>query len=260
MQCCGSFVRWILRCDGACKVCGGTGEVHTLRQPGFVRPGPGNTFPAQPSVTPRALGVQPPAPGPPRGFNNAPPIQPRAAGGAPPEQTDGRRDTPVSPPSTSGGDTIRASDTFPAPGERVTPPSVLFGHNSSSLSDTALGLLDSWVVEGRRLNWPVLTITGYASSQYAGNPRNAQRYNNELSNRRAQEVADYLSAEGWPEDRLTAVAGGTTSPVRTADGRENYDLSRRVVIQRGVYSVRPLNPLDPDDAADDEGPDQQSGS
>jgi outer membrane protein OmpA-like peptidoglycan-associated protein len=74
-----------------------------------------------------------------------------------------------------------------------------------------------------------VTIEGYTDS------RGSARSNQELSERRARAVADYLTSQGVPPDRINAVGKGASSPIAsnsTADGRSQ---NRRVeiVLQQG---------------------------
>jgi outer membrane protein OmpA-like peptidoglycan-associated protein len=75
---------------------------------------------------------------------------------------------------------------------------------------------------------PVM-IEGYTDS------RGSARNNQALSERRARAVSDYLTSQGVPADRITAVGKGASSPIAsnsTADGRSQ---NRRVeiVLQQG---------------------------
>lgn len=74
-----------------------------------------------------------------------------------------------------------------------------------------------------------VVIEGYTDS------RGSARSNQALSERRARAVADYLTSQGVPADRINAVGKGASSPVAsnaTADGRSQ---NRRVeiVLQQG---------------------------
>jgi hypothetical protein len=67
-------------------------------------------------------------------------------------------------------------------------------------------------------------IEGYTDS------RGSARNNQALSERRAGAVADFLTSQGVPADRITAVGKGASSPIAsnaTADGRSQ---NRRVEI------------------------------
>jgi len=56
-------------------------------------------------------------------------------------------------------------------------------------------------------------------------------YNEKLSERRAQSAADYVVAEGVPQDRIKQVVGyGKTKPMVSNDSRENRAKTRRVEV------------------------------
>jgi outer membrane protein OmpA-like peptidoglycan-associated protein len=69
-----------------------------------------------------------------------------------------------------------------------------------------------------------IVVNGYTDSQ------GTAAYNQDLSQRRAQSVRDYLVTKGIASDRITAVGFGLNNPVAdnaTAEGRAN---NRRVEI------------------------------
>ena len=75
-----------------------------------------------------------------------------------------------------------------------------------------------------------IVVEGYTDSQGGAG------YNQELSQRRAQSVRDYLVSRGLPADRVTAQGFGLTRPIgdnASAEGRAN---NRRVeiVVQTGT--------------------------
>jgi OOP family OmpA-OmpF porin len=77
-----------------------------------------------------------------------------------------------------------------------------------------------------RLKFVSGTVVGHTDSS------GAEAYNQKLSERRAQAVADYLQAKGIATGRLTASGAGESQPIadnKTADGRA---LNRRVVLKR----------------------------
>ena len=80
-----------------------------------------------------------------------------------------------------------------------------------------------------------VSIEGYTDS------RGSARSNQALSERRARAVADYLTSQGVPADRINAVGKGASSPIAsnaTADGRSQ---NRRVeiVLQQGPATAGP---------------------
>jgi len=73
--------------------------------------------------------------------------------------------------------------------------------------------------------------------------RGSDAYNDPLSARRAESVADLLLSEGIPADRISRQALGRRFPVDAADQATSWQLSRRVeILARGVVVVEPNCP------------------
>lgn len=76
-----------------------------------------------------------------------------------------------------------------------------------------------------------ITVEGYTDS------RGSEAYNQALSERRAEEVARYLAAQGVSAERLEAVGMGESDPIEpneNLDGSDNPDgraKNRRVVLK-----------------------------
>jgi outer membrane protein OmpA-like peptidoglycan-associated protein len=70
-----------------------------------------------------------------------------------------------------------------------------------------------------------ITVQGFAD------PAGSKAYNRRLSERRAQEVSEYLVSRGLSEDQLRAVGLGDARPVvpGAAGNRDGAELNRRVV-------------------------------
>jgi outer membrane protein OmpA-like peptidoglycan-associated protein/opacity protein-like surface antigen len=103
---------------------------------------------------------------------------------------------------------------------------VHFATNSAELTDQDKALLDKMIVTLKRLNFVNGRIDGHTDST------GSAAYNQKLSERRAQAVADYLQTHGIPEARMTVKGFGQEQPVadnRTAEGRAH---NRRVVLHR----------------------------
>ena len=101
-----------------------------------------------------------------------------------------------------------------------------FRTNSAELSDADMLVLDEMAANLTRLNFVSGVIEGHTDST------GAESYNQGLSERRAQSVADYLASKGISRDRLQVVGRGESEPIgdnKTADGRA---LNRRVVARR----------------------------
>jgi OmpA-OmpF porin, OOP family len=99
----------------------------------------------------------------------------------------------------------------------------LFDFDSASLKPAGKGELDKLVTDLRALKYDVITVTGH--SDRIG----AERYNLELSKRRAQMVKDYLVSVGKISTNvITAVGVDGSSPVTRADQCNN--LARAALI------------------------------
>jgi len=82
------------------------------------------------------------------------------------------------------------------------------------------------IVNLKRLNFVDGEVGGYTDS--TGSPA----YNQELSERRAQSVADYLTSHGISGGRLTVKGYGEANPVADNKTREGRAHNRRVVVHR----------------------------
>lgn len=108
--------------------------------------------------------------------------------------------------------------------------SVLFASNRTDLLPSAQAKLSEVAAALTKQDAESkITVEGHTDSQ--GNPS----YNQDLSQRRAQAVRDYLVSRGMAADRVSAQGFGLTRPVAdnaTAEGRAN---NRRVeiVVQPG---------------------------
>ncbi|MGC1386990.1 MAG: OmpA family protein, partial [Steroidobacteraceae bacterium] len=103
---------------------------------------------------------------------------------------------------------------------------VHFATNSSVLTDQDKALLDKMIVNLKRLNFVDGEVDGYTDST------GSAKYNQGLSERRAQSVADYLNSNGIGAHRMTVQGYGQDNPVadnKTAEGRAH---NRRVVLHR----------------------------
>ena len=103
---------------------------------------------------------------------------------------------------------------------------VHFATNSSELTDQDKALLDKMIVTLKRLNFVDGEVDGYTDST------GSAKYNQALSERRAQAVADYLTSNGVSQHRLAVKGYGEENPVadnKTVEGRAH---NRRVVLHR----------------------------
>lgn len=104
---------------------------------------------------------------------------------------------------------------------------VLFGTDKSDLSTKSKATIDDLATVLNKYPDTDLTIQGHTDST------GPDAYNQTLSEKRAQSVADYLKIQGVSVDRLTAVGYGESQPIAdnsTADGRtENRRVSFVIV-------------------------------
>lgn len=159
-----------------------------------------------------------------------PPPAPVAAAAPPPPP-------PPPPPADSDGDGVPDSiDLCPDTprGDRVDARGcscditrqVEFAFDSAELTAAGRATLDEVADELSRLQFMVGSVTGYTDS--VGDAG----YNQRLSERRAQSVADYLEGKGISAARLEAIGMGEANPVADNDTAEGRALNRRVVLQR----------------------------
>lgn len=107
-----------------------------------------------------------------------------------------------------------------------------FGLNSAELSAADQGKLDTVIsrLDAHRQmlddKMETLNVVGYTDST------GAAAYNQQLSERRAQAVADYLAGNGnVSRDAMTVTGKGEADPVGNNATREGRQLNRRVVIE-----------------------------
>ena len=103
---------------------------------------------------------------------------------------------------------------------------VHFATDSDVLTDQDKAILDKMIPNLQRLNFVNGEIDGYTDAT------GRAAYNQGLSERRAQAVADYLQSHGISGGRMTVKGFGEDNPVAdnsTAEGRAH---NRRVVLHR----------------------------
>lgn len=100
-----------------------------------------------------------------------------------------------------------------------------FDFDSSALSSETKNTLDN-VVEWMNENNLRISLRGYAS------PEGRMSYNNKLSARRVNAVADYLIKKGIPSTRLEVIPSGIDS---MKDTKSKYPQGRRVEIRPILY-------------------------
>ncbi len=117
---------------------------------------------------------------------------------------------------------VQPSATDPDELKLVVNNQVLFATDSATLSPASLGTLNQIADVLGRYPSSTLTVVGYTDST------GSEVHNQELSERRAQAVRDYLVSRGIVGSRMTAVGLGESDPIAsnlTAEGRQQ---NRRV--------------------------------
>ncbi|MFU8878406.1 MAG: OmpA family protein, partial [Wenzhouxiangellaceae bacterium] len=102
---------------------------------------------------------------------------------------------------------------------------VLFDFDSATLRQAARAELDDAArILDQRREIILIEVAGHTDST------GPEDYNQRLSERRAQSVADYLAGQGIARDRMRVVGYGETRPKVPNDTPHNRQLNRRVVI------------------------------
>ncbi len=103
--------------------------------------------------------------------------------------------------------------------------SILFDINSARLRPGAKNVLDK--IAGVIVRYPEdrLIVTGHTDNT------GSEKYNQELSERRAKAVRNYLVLRGVSPDRITAIGFGETMPVASNAMPEGRQQNRRVEIE-----------------------------
>ncbi len=101
---------------------------------------------------------------------------------------------------------------------------ILFGFDSAELQPEAKSNIESLVRVLQK--YPDTNILIEGDTDNVG----AAEYNQKLSDRRAQAVADYQKSLGIPASRISTVGLGETNPVASNDTDEGRRLNRRVEI------------------------------
>ena len=100
--------------------------------------------------------------------------------------------------------------------------SIRFESGRSVIDPDSAGLLDRLIETAMRCPAANIEIAGHTD----GDGEDA--FNQALSEKRAQAVADYLVKAGLPADRFTAVGYGSTQPIASNDSDEGKAQNRRI--------------------------------
>jgi OOP family OmpA-OmpF porin len=112
--------------------------------------------------------------------------------------------------------------------QNLTKGRIRFESSSASINADSAGLLDRLVETAMRCPSTNVEIVGHTDRS------GAEEFNQELSEKRAQAVADYLVKAGLPADRFTAVGYGSALPIASNDTDEGKAQNRRI-----EFVVRP---------------------
>jgi len=110
-------------------------------------------------------------------------------------------------------------------GDNITlnmPSSITFALNSADLNAQFYNALNGVTMVLKEYNKTVIEVAGHTDSS------GSDQYNMQLSERRAQSVASYLSSQGVQSSRLMTVGAGETRPVASNDSEQGRTANRRV--------------------------------
>ena len=102
----------------------------------------------------------------------------------------------------------------------IMPGNITFASNSADISSSFYPTLNSLVLVFKEFNKNGVNIVGHTDST------GSQELNQSLSQRRAQSVANYLTANGVPGQRISAYGAGPSQPIAsnaTDAGRAQKD-------------------------------------
>lgn len=106
----------------------------------------------------------------------------------------------------------------------IMPGNITFASNSADISSSFYPTLNSLVKVFKEFDKNGIAITGHTDST------GSQQLNQDLSNRRAQSVADYLASNGVPSARISAYGAAASQPIASNDTAAGRAQNRRVEI------------------------------
>ncbi|HKE43522.1 MAG TPA: OmpA family protein [Steroidobacteraceae bacterium] len=110
-------------------------------------------------------------------------------------------------------------------GDNITlnmPGNITFKTDSADLNANFFKVLDSVGLVLKEYEKTIVEVAGHTDST------GSTEYNQGLSERRAQTVAQYLEGKGVIEQRVITIGAGEAHPVATNDTAEGRQLNRRV--------------------------------
>lgn len=126
--------------------------------------------------------------------------------------------------TTPAGDTVDLYGCTISQEPIVSLQGVHFDNDSSALTSEAKSILDSAVGAINARSSSLIDVEGHTDS------RGSDSYNQALSERRAQSVADYLASQGVSASSLNPIGMGEGSPVASNDTSEGRAQNRRVEV------------------------------
>lgn len=120
----------------------------------------------------------------------------------------------------TGVDVVREGDNITL----VMPEAITFGFDSSALSSQSGPVLDRLASTLNDYPQTIIEVAGHTDSV------GSDQYNQNLSERRAQAVASYLSSRGVSMQRMIVVGAGESRPVASNDTDYGRAQNRRVEI------------------------------
>ena len=111
----------------------------------------------------------------------------------------------------------------------IMPGNITFASNSADISSSFYPTLNSLVTVFKEFNKNGVDIVGHTDST------GSYELNQNLSNRRAQSVAAYLSGNGVPASRLSSYGAGSSQAIASNSSEAGRAQNRRVEI-----NLRPL--------------------
>lgn len=110
-------------------------------------------------------------------------------------------------------------------GDNITldmPEAITFGFDSATLNRNAYGVLDRVAETLKEYDQTLIEVAGHTDSV------GSEAYNQKLSERRAQAVADYLISRGVSGTRLMVIGAGESHPVASNETEAGRAENRRV--------------------------------
>jgi|TARA_B100000614_G_scaffold225675_1_gene215511 outer membrane protein OmpA-like peptidoglycan-associated protein len=105
------------------------------------------------------------------------------------------------------------------------PGNITFATDSSDINARFYEVLNSVAIVLKEYNQTLIDVTGHTDST------GSDQYNLELSQRRAQSVANYLMAQGLDSRRFYILGAGESQPIATNDTAAGREQNRRVEIR-----------------------------